>query len=95
MLKSYIIEEKAIKMWETLTLNFKNGCYKKFSDGDALAFQLNQELFKISNDLHLKVLFSKKPLMPILGDNPTSDEEEIMLLEFLKKKIMEFKSNPF
>ena len=48
LLKSYIIEGKSLKMWETLTLNFRNGCYKKFSHGDDLAFQLNQKLFKIS-----------------------------------------------
>ncbi len=84
LLKSYIIEDKALKMWESLTLNFQNGNYKNFTDGKILANQINQELFKISNDLHLKLVYSESPLPPILERNSNSDGDETMLVEFLE-----------
>ncbi|MCF7559008.1 S41 family peptidase [Sabulilitoribacter multivorans] len=85
LMKSYIIEDKAREMAEMLRFNSINGDYDKFINGLELATHINKELFKISNDLHLSLLYFDSPVEPVLGRNPNNEEESKQLMDFLNE----------
>lgn len=54
----YIFPEVADSMQNFVLNNLLSGKYDSISTGNEFAFQLTRDLQHISNDLHLKVLFT-------------------------------------